>query len=122
MSDQTKATALLPRLDMEALTEEIPADGVIFAKYRNRPDSLCVFRLNEERARNPERLNLDRRGLDTCPQLEQEQRLRLLNYQNNNIQSISNLENLSNLIFLDLYNNKLTSLDGAVSSVRGLRV
>ena len=38
-----------------------------------------------------------------------ELRLRLLNFQNNGIRAIQNLENLPNLIFLDLYNNKLTS-------------
>ena len=72
--------------------------------------------------RNPERLNLDRRQLEQCPLLEQEQRLRLLNYQNNSIRSIQNLENLPNLIFLDLYNNQIRSLDGPLGAVRGLRV
>ena len=50
----------------------------------------------------------------------QEQRLRLLNFQNNNIRLIQNLENLPNLIFLDLYNNKITTLEGSVSSVKGI--
>ncbi len=54
--------------------------------------------------------------------LDQEQRLRLLNFQNNNIRLIQNLENLPNLIFLDLYNNKLVSLEGPLSTIRGLRV
>ena len=117
-----KASTLLPRQDIEPLTEEIPSDGIIFGRFKNRFDSLVVFRLHDERARNPERLNLDRRQLEVCPHLEQEQRLRLLNYQNNNIRSIQNLENLPNLIFLDMYNNKLTSLDGCLSMIKGLRV
>ncbi len=54
--------------------------------------------------------------------LEHEQRLRLLNFQNNNIKAIQNLENLPNLIFLDLYNNRLTSLEGPLATIRGLRV
>jgi Leucine-rich repeat (LRR) protein len=110
------------RHDIKPLSDDIPSDGVIFARIRNDSDSLVVFRTPDERLRNPERLNLDRRQLEKCPILEQEQRLRLLNYQNNNIRLIQNLENLPNLIFLDLYNNKLSSLEGAVSSVRGLRV
>jgi len=114
--------ASLPRYDLIPLSEEVPADGVVFARIRNHADSLVVFRTPEERLRNPERLNLDRRQLDVCPLLEQEQRLRLLNFQNNNIRVIQNLENLPNLIFLDLYNNKLVSLEGPVSSVKGLRV
>eukprot|EP01032_Pedospumella_encystans_P011945 gene11945-13854_t len=83
---------------------------------------LVVFRTTEERLRNPERLNLDRRQLEVCPLLEQEQRLRLLNFQNNSIRVIQNLENLPNLIFLDLYNNKISSLEGPLSAVKGLRV
>ena len=112
----------LPRYDLVPVVDEVPHDGIIFARIRNAPDSLVVFRTPEERLRNPERLNLDRRQLDTCPILEQELRLRLLNFQNNNIRTIKNLENLPNLIFLDLYNNKLSSLEGSISLVKGLRV
>ena len=108
--------------DLEPLSDEIPADGVVFARSRTLPSNLVVFRTQEEKARNPERLNLDRRQLDVCPLLKNEQRLRLLNYQNNNIRVISNLENLPNLIFLDLYNNKLNTLEGPLSTLRGLRV
>jgi Leucine-rich repeat (LRR) protein len=108
--------------DLEPLSAEIPTDGVVFARSRNSPSSLVVFRTQEEKVRNPERLNLDRRQLDVCPLLKNEQRLRLLNYQNNNIRTISNLENLPNLIFLDLYNNKLKGMDGPLSTLRGLRV
>ena len=117
-----KISSYLPHQDLEPLSDSVPPDGVLFARYKSRPGSLVVFRLHDERARNPERLNLDRRQLDICPHLEQEQRLRLLNFQNNNIRLIQNLENLPNLIFLDLYNNKLSTLEGSLSSVRGLRV
>jgi leucine-rich repeat-containing protein 49 len=50
-----------------------------------------------------------------------EQRLRLLNYQNNAIERITNLDNLPNLIFLDLYNNRITSM-GNLAYVPSLRV
>lgn len=112
----------LPRFDLVPLSDEIPPDGIIFSRIRNQADTLVVFRTVEERSRNPERLNLDRRQLEICPILEQEQRLRLLNFQNNNIREIANLDNLPNLIFLDMYNNRLTSLEGPVSSIKGLRV
>lgn len=123
-SAETLATAfsVLPRYDLVPLSNELPSDGVIFAKTKSSPEALVVFRTTEERLRNPERLNLDRRQLEVCPLLEQEQRLRLLNFQNNSIRSIQNLENLPNLIFLDLYNNKITSLEGPLSTVKGLRV
>lgn len=71
------------------------------------------------RMRNPERLNLDRRNLFNCPRLEEEESLRLLNYQNNNISVITNVENLPQLIFLDFYNNNLRSLDGPLEFVSG---
>lgn len=128
--EQLPAMSTLPRYDLIPLSDDLPADGIVFAKikpssstYANVPsDTLVVFRTAEERLRNPERLNLDRRQLDHCPLLEQEQRLRLLNYQNNSIKFIANLENLPNLIFLDLYNNKIVSLEGPLSQVKGLRV
>jgi Leucine-rich repeat (LRR) protein len=122
ISEQLSSLSVLPRYDLVPLSDDLPADGVIFSRIRNQPDSLVVFRTHDERLRNPERLNLDRRQLEVCPLLEQEQRLRLLNYQNNNIRSIQNLENLPNLIFLDLYNNKISTLDGPLSTVKGLRV
>jgi Leucine-rich repeat (LRR) protein len=116
---------VMPRYDLIPLNEEIPADGIIFAKMKGQQSdavSLVVYRTPEERLRNPERLNLDRRGLEICPILEQEQRLRLLNYQNNSIKQITNLENLPNLIFLDLYNNQIFTLDGPLCNIKGLRV
>lgn len=116
------AFSVLPRYDLVPVSEDLPSDGIIFAKTKTTPEILVVFRTPEERLRNPERLNLDRRQLEVCPLLEQEQRLRLLNFQNNSIRLIQNLENLPNLIFLDLYNNKITSLEGPLSTVRGLRV
>ena len=48
-----------------------------------------VARPVAERMATPERLNLDRRGLTACPLLQNEERLRLLNYQNNAITAIS---------------------------------
>ncbi len=80
-----------------------------------------MCRSREDKSANPERLSIDNRQLTACPVLEGEERLRLLNYQNNNIQTISNVSNLPNLIFLDLYNNSIKSLTG-LQSVTQLRV
>lgn len=66
----------------------------------------------EERQANPERLNLDKRKLVQCPLLDGEERLRLLNYQNNLITRITNMNGLPNLIFLDLYNNQIRTIEG----------
>lgn len=69
------------------------------------------FRTEEERASGPDRLNLDCRGLEECAHLVGEERLRLLNYQNNQITGISNLHNLRCLVFLDLYNNQIERIE-----------
>jgi hypothetical protein len=60
----------------------VPPDGIFFAQYKGRLDTLVVYRSAAERASNPERLNLDRRQLTCCPILKHEDRVRLLNYQN----------------------------------------
>ncbi|GMH57598.1 hypothetical protein TrST_g3978 [Triparma strigata] len=106
------------------LVESAPMapDGIMFAQLRGVPNSLVVYRSRAAREANPERLNLDRRKLTQCPILENEERIRLLNYQNNRISSIGNLNNLGNLIFLDLYNNHITNLTEELSGVRTLRV
>ena len=87
------------------------SDTCVFA-VRNGDDSgqQVVYRTPEQKQKNPERLNLDRRQLTRCPILENEIKLRLLNYQNNKLSSIACLEGLPNLIFLDLYNNKINEI------------
>eukprot|EP00164_Ancoracysta_twista_P003825 GFYU01005132.1.p1 GENE.GFYU01005132.1~~GFYU01005132.1.p1 ORF type:complete len:761 (+),score=193.01 GFYU01005132.1:205-2487(+) len=80
-----------------------------------------VYRSPQERTASPERLNLDRRKLTVCPVLEGEERLRLLNYQNNLITKIDHLRNLPNLIFLDLYNNQIKMISN-LECVPTLRV
>mmetsp|Transcript_22286 Transcript_22286/g.73819 ORF Transcript_22286/g.73819 Transcript_22286/m.73819 type:complete len:1165 (+) Transcript_22286:167-3661(+) len=102
--------------------EKPPSDGVFFAQYKGHPETLVVYRSPEERAANPERLNLDRRHLTVCPILKSEERVRLLNYQNNYIEEIRHLSHLPNLIFLDLYNNCIESLSRDLECVPTLRV
>ena len=85
-------------------------DGFVFIQYNDHPEALVVYRSPEERAANPERLNLDRRRLRVCPILKSEEQVRLLNYQSNYIKEIQNLVHLPNLIFLDLYNNRIENL------------
>lgn len=80
-----------------------------------------AYRSNEERSSNPDRLNLDRRGLTVCPLLEGEELLRLLNLQHNLITRVENITNLKRLIFLDLYDNRIDNMSG-LSDLRSLRV
>jgi Leucine-rich repeat (LRR) protein len=143
-ADSNKSDNLTPsnqmKYDLVPLSNEIPSDGIIIYKIRNQspnqvgisqvnanlnqpnPNQYVIYRTPEVKALNPERLNLDRRSLDFCPIIEDDINLRLVNLQNNNIRILSHLENLSNLIFLDVYNNKITSLEGSLSLMKGLRV
>lgn len=90
-------------------SKESSSENEIIEMELGKKDStvLLFSRKPEEKIRNPERVNLDRRNLNECPILKDEERLKLLNYQYNNIRVIKHLENLPNLIFLDLYNNKV---------------
>jgi len=107
---------------VQTTSEKAPSDGVFFAQYKGHPETLVVYRSPEERAANPERLNLDRRHLTACPILKNEERIRLLNYQNNYIEEIQYLNHLPNLIFLDLYNNCIEHLSHNLECVPTLRV
>ena len=80
----------------------VGSGGVVVGSGGGAPVVSVVSRSQAERLASPERLNLDRRGLTACPLLQGEERLRLLNYQNNAIAEISNLHTLPYLIFLDL--------------------
>ena len=96
----------------------ITSDRVIFAESPMAPGVPVVYRLPEERAANPDRLNLDRRHLTMCPILEGEDRLRLLNLQHNAITRLQHLLNLRRLVFLDLYDNliyEIAGLEGLLS-------
>lgn len=86
-------------------------DRIIFAELKHLPGVLIVYRSPEEREAQSERLNLDRRFLKGLPLLEGEERLRLLNFQRNQIGKVENLVSLPNLIFLDLYSNSVKKVE-----------
>eukprot|EP00658_Telonema_sp_P-2_P038745 TRINITY_DN27739_c0_g1_i1.p1 TRINITY_DN27739_c0_g1~~TRINITY_DN27739_c0_g1_i1.p1 ORF type:complete len:484 (+),score=129.99 TRINITY_DN27739_c0_g1_i1:152-1603(+) len=96
--------------------------GVLAADPLVKVGEGAPFRTDEERASAPDRLNLDCRGLSSCAQLVGEERLRLLNYQNNQIKAVSNMTNLRCLVFLDLYNNQIEKIENleALSKLRVL--
>ncbi|CAE7490892.1 PSD3 [Symbiodinium sp. CCMP2456] len=99
---------------------EYTSDLVIVARPR-MPKLLLARRSAKARNRSPEHLHLDRRQLGRCPVLEEEARLRLLNYQNNAISRIEHLDNLPNLTFLDLYDNKIQVMEN-LEKCKNLRV
>lgn len=99
----------------------LPGDRVIFMESPVVPGVPVVYRTSEEKAANPDRLNLDRRRLTVCPILEGEEQLRLLNYQHNLIHKIQHVGCLKKLIFLDLYDNEIEEIQG-IGCLKSLRV
>uniref|UniRef100_A0A8C7H9V1 Leucine-rich repeat-containing protein 49-like n=1 Tax=Oncorhynchus kisutch TaxID=8019 RepID=A0A8C7H9V1_ONCKI len=97
-----------------------PGDAISLSE--NSPSSFPIaFRSRDDCALSPERLDLDRRGLEECPLLEGMGRLRLLNFQHNLITHIHNLSHLRHLAFLDLYDNHISQMSG-ISALASLRV
>eukprot|EP01135_Chromosphaera_perkinsii_P002414 Nk52_evm20s223 gene=Nk52_evmTU20s223 len=120
-TNQPKAASAMDNPSMEFCQINTASGGLVFAKSKLRPDEYIVYRVPSEKNKNPERLNLDRLQLTNCPILEGEEKLRLLNLQHNEIKSIDNMVNLQNLIFLDLYDNHITKING-LGCLLGLRV
>uniref|UniRef100_A0A7M5UMI3 Leucine rich repeat containing protein n=1 Tax=Clytia hemisphaerica TaxID=252671 RepID=A0A7M5UMI3_9CNID len=96
-------------------------ERVIFAESPSAPGIPIIYRLEEERKSNPDKLNLDRRKLSVFPLLEGEENLRLLNLQHNTITRIQHLSMLRKLIFLDLYDNHIDEISG-LAALKCLRV
>lgn len=94
---------------------------MIFSESPAAPGVPLVYRTAEDRASNPDRLNLDRRKLSVCPILEGEERLRMLNLQHNSIVQVQNLSSLRRLVFLDLYDNLISEISG-LDALLSLRV
>eukprot|EP00933_Yihiella_yeosuensis_P014564 TRINITY_DN13012_c1_g1_i1.p1 TRINITY_DN13012_c1_g1~~TRINITY_DN13012_c1_g1_i1.p1 ORF type:complete len:884 (+),score=159.60 TRINITY_DN13012_c1_g1_i1:180-2831(+) len=87
------------------------SDDFVICERTSHPGVLVARRSMKSRERSPERLHLDRRKLDRCLSLQDEDKLRLLNYQNNAISRIEHLGNLPSLVFLDLYDNKVQQIE-----------
>eukprot|EP00063_Salmo_salar_P007808 XP_013982643.1 PREDICTED: leucine-rich repeat-containing protein 49-like isoform X2 [Salmo salar] len=97
-----------------------PGDAITLSE--NSPSGFPIaFRSHDDCALSPERIDLDRRGLEECPLLEGMGRLRLLNFQHNLITHIHNLSHLRHLAFLDLYDNHISQMSG-ISALASLRV
>ncbi|XP_033634664.1 leucine-rich repeat-containing protein 49-like isoform X1 [Asterias rubens] len=116
-SRQPKGPMHIPAANITIFT----CDKVMIAESPSIPGIPIIYRSPEERAANPDRLNLDRRRLTICPILEGEDHLRLLNFQHNSIRKIEHLTSLRRLIFLDLYDNHLEEITG-LGALKSLRV
>jgi hypothetical protein len=114
----TAATAAVP-VTSSVCPVLVDGDGVVVSFSAGVP---VVCRTAAARASNPERLSLDRRCLDCLPIIECEPALRLLSLQHNQISGLNeSLAAVRKLVFLDLYNNRVSDLSG-LSLLSNLRV
>ncbi|XP_033935321.1 leucine-rich repeat-containing protein 49 [Pseudochaenichthys georgianus] len=70
---------------------------------------------------NFQRIDLDRRCLEECPQLGSMDELQLLNLQHNLITKVLHLSHLQQLVFLNLYDNHVSEMTG-IQSLSSLRI
>ncbi|XP_039980107.1 leucine-rich repeat-containing protein 49 isoform X3 [Xiphias gladius] len=68
-----------------------------------------------------QRIDLDRRFLEVCPQLGIMEELQLLNLQHNLITRIQHLSHLRQLVFLNLYDNHISEMTG-IETLSSLRI
>ncbi|XP_047678152.1 leucine-rich repeat-containing protein 49 isoform X3 [Tachysurus fulvidraco] len=113
----SKALSVLNKAD---LVTSAPGDPVVQSD-RCAPGFPVAFCCRNDCPVNLDRLDLDRRGLMQCPDLDGMNKLRFLNLQHNHISHLPHLAHLRHLIFLDVYNNCLTDMS-AVSPLSSLRV
>lgn len=86
------------------------------------PSSITIInRSLEEKFLNPDKLIAERRNLTGCPIIENDDSLKLINYQHNQIRTIQNLDQMRSLIFLDLYDNQIEKISG-LDNLINLRV
>ncbi|KAF3832309.1 hypothetical protein F7725_025974 [Dissostichus mawsoni] len=68
-----------------------------------------------------QRIDMDRRCLEECPQLGSMDELQLLNLQHNLITKVLHLSHLQQLVFLNLYDNHVSEMTG-IESLSSLRI
>jgi Leucine-rich repeat (LRR) protein len=86
--------------------------STIYVELPHIPGKMIVYRKPDQRDTNPEHIILEHKGLKEIPLLEGEERLKFLNLQRNQIESIDNLVSLPNLTMINMGRNKITSIDG----------
>ncbi|KAF5270238.1 hypothetical protein FQA39_LY08452 [Lamprigera yunnana] len=74
--------------------------------------TIHIQRTSQEKETNPDRINLDRRGLTALPILEDEVNLRLLSLQHNLLNNLDGFkqQRFPFLVFLDIYDNQLEKI------------
>ena len=87
-----------------------PATKRIYVELPQIQGILIVYRKPSERQSSPEMIDLSDRDMAHIPLLEGEEKLRVMNLQDNKITKVENLVSLPSLQSLNLKGNKLTEL------------
>ncbi|XP_039651827.1 leucine-rich repeat-containing protein 49 isoform X4 [Perca fluviatilis] len=98
-----------------------PAGGSGGYKYNTVPGFSFTRLPCDSFASNVQRIDMDRRCLEECPQLGPMDELQLLNLQHNLITRIQHLSHLQQLVFLNLYDNHISEMTG-IESLSSLRI
>ncbi|KAK2847843.1 hypothetical protein Q7C36_009525 [Tachysurus vachellii] len=114
-------SALCTNAHSKALSVLNKAGDPVVQSDRCAPGFPVAFCSRNDCPVNLDRLDLDRRGLMQCPDLDGMNKLRFLNLQHNHISHLPHLAHLRHLVFLDVYSNCLIDMS-AVSPLSSLRV
>ncbi|XP_068432610.1 leucine-rich repeat-containing protein 49 isoform X2 [Clinocottus analis] len=98
-----------------------PAGGSGGCKYNAVPGFPVPRSSCDSFASSIQRIDMDRRCLEECPELGTMDELQLLNLQHNLITGIQNLSHLQQLVFLNLYDNHVSEMTG-IESLSSLRI
>ena len=84
---------------------------IIYIEIPQIPKKLIVYRLPHSRNKSLEKLNLNNKDLPLIPLFENEDKLKYLSMESNNINKIENLVSLNNLVYLNLYENNIREIE-----------
>nr|XP_033470461.1 leucine-rich repeat-containing protein 49 isoform X2 [Epinephelus lanceolatus] len=104
-----------------ALNFAKPTGGSGGYKYHTTPGFPYTRLPGDSFASSLQRIDLDRRCLEECPQLGVMDELQLLNLQHNLITTIQHLSHMQQLVFLNLYDNHIDEMTG-IESLCSLRI
>ncbi|XP_070762610.1 leucine-rich repeat-containing protein 49 [Enoplosus armatus] len=104
-----------------ALNLPKPSGGSGGYKYNAVPGFPFMRLPNDSFTSSFQRIDLDRRSLEECPQLGIMDELQLLNLQHNLITVIQHLSRLQHLVFLNLYDNHISEMTG-IETLSSLRI
>ena len=94
---------------------------IIYLEIPQIPKKLIVYRLPHSRNKSLEILNLNNRDLPLIPLFENEDKLKYLSMETNNINKIENLVSLDNLVYLNLYENNIREIEN-LNNVKKLKI